>query len=532
MSERKPSLKLKFKSGPSAIKQEPIESPSLNTPSISAPKLKINVGSNKSPQTLASQSLPLASTSAPSTTKAKPARKPKPTPKKRALEVDLSGDDDDENTASVSTSQPQKIKLTARAPTTPRILLRAEGKPPTRPRGVGYDSEASDREIDPTISESITLRMAPGPDCDTLRKAISENNIGSRKTGGVDVRIRFLRTDCRRAVVTINGRHYAACMVDLPCVIEAMKSWFPKSGWIKSADICQMLIVLGPIQAEEEALTYPLPGVGKGELDEKTFQYAHGLTPPMRWVRRRRFRRRISVRTVMEVEEEVERLLQADEEAEGESKFELIDECKLERESEQDSEDLYDVGEEDAEGEEEDDDQSQFIQTVEGVPEEDEEEAAARLAAEMEAGMMDDFDDDPSGNAPEILTSAGLVTDSPAALDTATPPSTAETPIGLTPSAAATPAPAIDTSSTADDDESGEESDEDEEVDEDQLEKQQDLQRQREEIADLETAIRTVQEQLAKQGNPLLRKRLLDKIQDLQRDLELKMSAVSGGGKE
>ncbi|KAK4692566.1 transcription initiation factor TFIID subunit 7, partial [Lecanoromycetidae sp. Uapishka_2] len=529
MSEKRPSLKLKL--GTSSIKQEPIETPILATPSTSTPKIKLKFGANKSLQAPALISEPDTSTPVPISTKPKPVRKPKPTPKKRALEAESSDNEDEENAISGPTSQPQikKIKLTTKG-SMPRLQIHAKGKIPKRPRGVGYDSEADDREADPMISESLILRMAPGPDCDTLRKAISENNIGSRKTGGVDVRIRFLRTDCRRAVVTVNGHHYAACMVDLPCIIEAMKSWFPKNGWIKSADICQMLIVMGPIKTEDEAMTYPLPGVVKGELDEQTWQYAHGLTPPLRWVRKRRFRHRISVRTVMQVEEEVERLLRADEEAEGESKFELIDEHKYEDES---GSGEYDDGEQDAEGEDEDIDQSQYIQTIEGEvqPEEDEEEAAARLAAEMEAGMMDDFDDDPAANglAQDTITSAGPISDSPAGLDTGTPPSTAETPAGLTPSAAATPAGAADTSSAADDDESEEESDEDEEVDEDQLEKQQDLQRQREEIADLEAAIKAVQDQLAKQGNPLLRKRLLDKMKDLQRDLELKIGAVGEG---
>lgn len=526
MSETRP--KLKIKPGGSSIQQEPVATPSLTTLSTSTPKITLKFGGKKSPQTPVPQSQPEAATSALSSTKPKSVRKPKPTPKKRALEADPSDNEDEEDAAS---SQPQikRIKLKARAPSLPMLHLKTRGKPPKRPRGVGYDSEASDRENDPTISESIILRMAPGPDCDTLSQAIAENNIGSRKSGGVDVRIRFLRTDCRRSVVTINGRHYAACMVDLPCIIEAMKSWFPKSGWIKSADICQMLIVLGPIKVEEEAMTYPLPGVGKGELDEKTWQYAHGVTPPMRWVRKRRFRKRISVRTVMEVEAVVEALLRADAEAEGDAKFELIDERKLESES--DDEELYDEHEQDAEGDE-DLDQSQYIQTVEGVaePEKDEEEAAARLAAEMEAGMMDDLDEDT--NAPETLTSAPPV-DSPAALnDTATPPSTTETPVaGFTPSADATPAGAVDTSSAAED-ESEEESDEDEDVDEDQLEKQQEKQRQQEEIDDLEDAIKGVQEQLAKQANPLLRKRLGDKIRDLQRDLEVKRGGGEEGGEE
>lgn len=266
MSDKRPAIKLKI--GPSAVKKEPVETPTLTTPSTATPKLKLKFGGNKSLQTPTPEIKQEPSISAPFSTKPKPVRKPKPTPKKRALEAESSENDDQENAASASTSQPKvkRIKITTKGGA-PILSIKIKGKVPKRPKGVGYDSEADDREHDPMISESLILRMAPGPDCNLLRKAISENNIGSRKTGGVDVRMRFLRTDCRRVVVTINSRHYAACMVDLPCIIEAMKSWYPKNGWIKSTDICQMLIVLGPIKTEEEALAFPLPGVEKGELD-------------------------------------------------------------------------------------------------------------------------------------------------------------------------------------------------------------------------------------------------------------------------
>jgi transcription initiation factor TFIID subunit 7 len=42
------------------------------------------------------------------------------------------------------------------------------------------------------------------------------------------------------------------------------------------------------------------------------FIWPHGLTPPLRHVRKRRFRKRASRRTIESVEEEVERLLEQD----------------------------------------------------------------------------------------------------------------------------------------------------------------------------------------------------------------------------
>ena len=526
-----PPLTLKF--GSKALKQEAAQSaPIPNTPSTSAPKLKLKFGSSS--HATAAQPVP-PTTSTPATNgKPKPARKTKPTPKKRALEVEADSEDD-EKTAAPKEPPIKKIKLKASAPSAPIIHLKAKGRPPKRPKGVGYDSEADDREVDPTLSEAIILRMQPGEDCDILRQAITNNNFGSRKHGGVDVRLRFLRSDGRRAIISIQGRQYAAILVDLPCVIEAMKSWFPKQGWMKSADVCQMLMVLGRVEKEEEASSYPLPGVSTGELDEKTWQWAHGVTPPMRWVRKRRFRKRISVRTVMEVEAEVEALLKADEEAGGSSKFELIDERKLEQEtSAVDESEDYEEGEEDAEGEE---DQGDFVQIVEG-DEEDEEAAAARLAAEMEAGMMGD--DEPEPGEDGAITSTYPSFESPQATQDALAVSTPATPrdsFDATPSGAASPdvageTPGAQTSSAAEEDEESEESDEDEEVDEEQRERQQDLQRQREEIADLEAVIKNEQTKAATMGNALLRKRILDRVKGLQADLEVKKASMGVGAED
>ena len=312
MSQR-PFLKL------SAPKPEASQTPPSAT--TGTPKLKLKF--NSSSITQAPQVTPndptssLASTG--SKTAAKTPRKSKPTPKKRALEVEDDDNEEGEEPRSVSGPTIKKIKLNTRAPLAPLVKLKTKGKVPKRPKGVGYDSEADDRELDPTISEGFILRMQPGEDCDIIRKAAAEGNFG-RRAGGADVRMRFLTSDGRRAAVSVNGRHYAAVLVDLPCVIEAMKSWEKRGPWMKSLDVCQMLVVMGQIKQEEDALLYPIPnGKGqlneRGELDEKTMQWASGITPPLHKVRTRRFRKRISVRDVMEVEAEVEALLARDEEA-------------------------------------------------------------------------------------------------------------------------------------------------------------------------------------------------------------------------
>lgn len=188
---------------------------------------------------------------------------------------------------------------------------------------MGYDSEASDRENDPAIEEDFILRMAGAGDsqCEYLSRAIDERKIGvPTAQGGVSFSLQFLHPHGRRALVKVDKQRYAATLVDLPCIIEGHKSWDRKT-WYKGADICQMLLVLGPVEGEEQAKEYPLPA----DVDPKTFQYAHGLTPPMRNVRKRRFRKRVSNTVIQEVEDEVERLLQLDEESTGRTKAEVID---------------------------------------------------------------------------------------------------------------------------------------------------------------------------------------------------------------
>jgi transcription initiation factor TFIID subunit 7 len=340
----RPKLKLSFSKvnvKPPADAHTPTPQSATRTPSI---KLKLNP---KPP-------LPFPASSTPSTNP-KPKKSARPngaTPKiagkKRkqpVKEEDSSGDELSRRPPAI-----RKITLTNKSAPTPTLKIKHKGKIPKRSLGVGYDSELSDREADPTLLEAFILRMPPGDDCNYLRTAINNGKIGiPRSQGGADVQIRPLDRHGRRSVVTIQGRKYAAVMVDLPCIIEGMKSWDKKS-WIKSADICQMLLVLGRIQSDEDAQTYSLPA----DVNQKTNQYAHGITPPMRWVRKRRFARtnRTQVSDIEAVERKVNQLLQEDAAA-LHIKHELIDPEQLEqrdREMEGYSGEDYDE-EEDAEGE-------------------------------------------------------------------------------------------------------------------------------------------------------------------------------------
>ncbi|RPA71533.1 hypothetical protein BJ508DRAFT_419880, partial [Ascobolus immersus RN42] len=218
--------------------------------------------------------------------------------------------------SSSSSSRP-KIKLTSTAPSTPSTTKpktpTIRFKPPaprpklTYPPGSGYDSESSEREADPTIEEQFIFRMQPGEDCELLRKAVEERTLDA----GSDVWIKF--KDQRRAVVNVKGRLYGAVLWDLPCVVESVKT-LDRKATFKTGDICQMLEVQGRIEKEMDVFNYRITD----------HAYPHGLTAPLKYVRKRRFRKPRYDRSIDEVHEDVRRLLAADREA-VQSSNELVD---------------------------------------------------------------------------------------------------------------------------------------------------------------------------------------------------------------
>lgn len=488
MSETpKPALKLKFgKKNAEQVQSQPTPPP----PSDETPSRKLTLKIARKPAD----------------------EEPKEKPKKQKITIkkkrpaDEAAPTEPPAAGSSQASGPKRLKLNpSKKPGLQSIRIKNKGLVPNRPTGVGYDSEASDTEADPAIEEQFILRMLPGEDCEYLRRAIDE-----RRFDRSEFSFKPLARDGRRAVMKVRDKQYAAVLVDLPCIIEGMKSW-DRRGWYKSADICQMLLVLGRVGAEAEALEYPLPQEIQ-RLDDSTLQYPHGLTPPLKWVRKRRFRNRISTRTIEQVERAVEDLIQQDEEAEGHPRYELVDKNSLDRaeglvpSGEYDDYDYDD--EQDAEGEVE-----EGVEEVDGMFEDLED----TLAAEMEAALAAGAD----GNAVE----AEVVEEAPdsqvyqAGTPTATKPST--------------PAPEPDTGADTSGDESDGSNGEDEtpegELDEEQLEQQRQVQQSREEIAELEALIRTETAKWETMNNAILKGKLAKRIHDLKTEVSLKKVSIGEG---
>jgi transcription initiation factor TFIID subunit 7 len=413
--------------------------------------------------------------------------------------------------ATPSSAGPRISLKKKRQPSAPVLRrLNVKGRVPDRAPGNAYDSEDSDREKDPATEQQLILRMEPGEDADYLRDAITNKTIGvPPKEGGAEVTIRFVEREFRRAVITIKGRMYGAVLVDLPCIVETMKSW-DKKGWWKVADIHQMLLVLGRCNSDEEAKNMPLP---RGTVHPSNFQYAHGLTPPMHWVRKRRFRKRLSYKDTANIEEEVQKLLEEDEKAErdgGETNFEILNRESIERSVEPE---YFD---EDADGE--------AVSTIEDAYDREQQEEMDAAAAEAELQGLFDMDDEVE---PQAMTSE-TITASPANLADSSA-SLAQVQAGMD-SVAATPAAAETSAPSSDEDESDEDEDEEEDdidvVDEDAAMKAAERAQQMEEINDLEREVEIQRQKLAGQKNQLLRDKTMKQLRSLEEDLRIKKGGL------
>eukprot|EP00897_Mesotaenium_endlicherianum_P009038 jgi/Mesen1/8162/ME000438S07265 len=118
------------------------------------------------------------------------------------------------------------------------------------------------------MEEHFVLRVPPAL-AERLNKVLCED-----PSAGSDAEIDLaFEGDGRTGHFTMGGQTYPAALLDLPCVVESWKT-YDYNSLVKAADIGQMVLVREPGEAAPEA-----------------HEQRHGLTPPMRDARRRRFRR-------------------------------------------------------------------------------------------------------------------------------------------------------------------------------------------------------------------------------------------------
>lgn len=171
------------------------------------------------------------------------------------------------------------------------------------------------------LETQIIMRMPVEP-ARILREAIQTgaNNLKDRLSIRLD-------NDLRYGEVRFDHWLLHAKVVDLPTIVESLKT-IDNKNFYKTADLCQLMICKEePDQpsAEEES-----PNKNKkkdpNKVDKK-FLWPHGITPPCKNVRKRRFRKTLKKKYVEapEIEKEVKRLLRVDNEAVN-VKWELITE--------------------------------------------------------------------------------------------------------------------------------------------------------------------------------------------------------------
>ncbi|GFG29437.1 hypothetical protein Cfor_02637 [Coptotermes formosanus] len=179
------------------------------------------------------------------------------------------------------------------------------------------------REPDPPaeLESQFILRIPPEP-AKVLREAL--------RSGAVHLKDRLtikLENDMRYGEVRVDHWLMHAKVVDLPTIVESLKTIDNKSFY-KTADICQMLICK---EEDDQTTTDEESPVKAKKKDpnkvDKKFLWPHGITPPMKNVRRRRFRKTLKKKYVEapEIEKEVKRLLRVDNDAVS-VKWEVINE--------------------------------------------------------------------------------------------------------------------------------------------------------------------------------------------------------------
>lgn len=132
----------------------------------------------------------------------------------------------------------------------------------------------------------------------------------------------------RRGQVQFDGWNLNGIMMDLPTIVESQKTIDGKNFY-KTADISQVLICKEGEFKENDETNRQKKEKDPSKVDKK-YLHPHGIAPPLKNVKKRRFRKTKDQKYVEgpEVEKEVKRLLREDNEAVS-VKWEVITEAEL-----------------------------------------------------------------------------------------------------------------------------------------------------------------------------------------------------------
>lgn len=176
------------------------------------------------------------------------------------------------------------------------------------------------------------------PSANALRQALINKLTNKSSTEPVaeepladDIKDRLsveLNTESRKGRIKFDDETFEARLVDLPCIVESLKT-IDRKLFYKTADICQMLVCRtqdDPWTSDEEEMlkqneTNKKTSKQKKDSDKNSalnkYKWPHGLAPPLKNVRRKRFRKVAKKKIVdyAEIEKEVKQLFRADRDA-------------------------------------------------------------------------------------------------------------------------------------------------------------------------------------------------------------------------
>lgn len=193
---------------------------------------------------------------------------------------------------------------------------------------------SSDHKLE--LENQFILRLPPGK-AEVLRQAI--------KSGEPLAKRLFVKfdNDIRHGYVKLDNSLMPARLYDLPAIIESYKT-LDRKNFYKTADISQMLIckeddspdirsiIQDSVEEETKKAKYDQIFASIGCTGKREYLYPHGITPPLKNVRKRRFRKTLKKKYVdfSEIEKEVKRLFKFDCEA-IESRYEILEESKVDK---------------------------------------------------------------------------------------------------------------------------------------------------------------------------------------------------------
>jgi len=156
------------------------------------------------------------------------------------------------------------------------------------------------------LEQQFVLRMPPGPAM-ALRHDVDSGSMILKDKLYIEI-----NNDMRHGCVRYGDKVFKTKLVDLPCVVETLKTTDSKTFY-KSADISQMLVCV----SEDESSDEEADANKKPKDKEKKYHWNHGITPPLKNARKKRFRKVLRKKHAdqPEIEKEVKRLLRMDNEA-------------------------------------------------------------------------------------------------------------------------------------------------------------------------------------------------------------------------